>query len=215
MDMLLEQLPKKYHSSFEAIADLILDFCESYLDDFYEQLCLHMLFIMCRDDAPINKGRPASWASGIVHAVGWVNFLHDPETKPYMSSADLAKEFGVSKGTMMTKSKFIRDGLELIPLDPNWCLPSTLEDNPLVWMVEVDGFMIDMRHASWEMQNAAYEKGLIPYIPERKKTSELESEPEQEPKILKFPEQSIRPFSPEVSSQPKKGEPDLFDGLDE
>ena len=39
------------------------------------------------------------------------------------------------------------------------------EDNPLVWMLEVNGFVIDIRHAPREAQVVAYQKGLIPWIP--------------------------------------------------
>jgi hypothetical protein len=55
--------------------------------------------------------------------------------------------------------------LKLHQLDPNWTLPSRLEDNPMVWMLQVNGFMVDVRHASREVQEIAFNKGLIPYIP--------------------------------------------------
>ena len=35
------------------------------------------------------------------------------------------------------------------------------------WMVEVNGFVTDVRHAPREVQEIALEKGLIPYIPGR------------------------------------------------
>jgi hypothetical protein len=35
----------------------------------------------------------------------------------------------------------------------------------MVWMLEVNGFMMDMRQAPHGAQEAAYEQGLIPYIP--------------------------------------------------
>jgi hypothetical protein len=52
-----------------------------------------------------------------------------------------------------------------MPFHPDWCLPSRLEDNPLVWMLEVNGLLIDVRHAPREVQVEAYEQGLIPYVP--------------------------------------------------
>ena len=51
------------------------------------------------------------------------------------------------------------------PMSPEWTLPSRLADNPLVWMLQVDGLMIDIRQAPVELQRLAYEKGLIPFIP--------------------------------------------------
>ena len=35
----------------------------------------------------------------------------------------------------------------------------------MVWMLQVNGFMVDVRHAPREMQEIAFNKGLIPYIP--------------------------------------------------
>lgn len=59
----------------------------------------------------------------------------------------------------------IRKMLKIYQLDPNWSLPSRLDDNPMVWMLNVNGFLMDIRHAPREAQVVAFEKGLIPYIP--------------------------------------------------
>jgi hypothetical protein len=40
-----------------------------------------------------------------------------------------------------------------------------VNDNLLVWMIQVNGFVIDARHAPREIQEEAFRKGLIPYIP--------------------------------------------------
>ena len=55
--------------------------------------------------------------------------------------------------------------LRIHQLDPKWTLPSKMNENPRVWMLEVDGFLMDIRHAPRELQEAAFAKGLIPYIP--------------------------------------------------
>jgi hypothetical protein len=51
------------------------------------------------------------------------------------------------------------------PLSPEWTLPSRLADNPMVWMLEINGLVIDIRQAPAELQRLAHEKGLIPFIP--------------------------------------------------
>ena len=51
------------------------------------------------------------------------------------------------------------------PFSPEWTLQSNLADNPIVWMVQVDGLVIDIRHAPLELQQLAFAKGLIPFIP--------------------------------------------------
>jgi hypothetical protein len=53
----------------------------------------------------------------------------------------------------------------------DWTLPSRLSDNPLVWKVEVNGMLVDIRQESRERQEAAFQDGLIPYIPADRKTT--------------------------------------------
>ena len=49
--------------------------------------------------------------------------------------------------------------------DPDWYLPSKLDRNPIAWMVEFNGLIMDVRHMPREVQEQAYERGMIPYIP--------------------------------------------------
>ena len=41
-----------------------------------------------------------------------------------------------------------------------------MDKNPLVWMAEVNGYLVDLRHMPREVQEIAFEKGMIPYIPD-------------------------------------------------
>jgi hypothetical protein len=50
-------------------------------------------------------------------------------------------------------------------LDPDWCLPSKMDGNPLIWMLSVNGLMMDIRSAPLGAQVEAFRQGLIPYIP--------------------------------------------------
>ena len=61
--------------------------------------------------------------------------------------------------------KTIRTMFRICQFDPKWTLPSKMDENPRVWMLEVNGFLIDIRYAPRELQEMAFEKGLIPYIP--------------------------------------------------
>lgn len=51
------------------------------------------------------------------------------------------------------------------PMSPEWTLPSRLAENPLVWMLQVNGLMVDIRRMPIELQQMAFDKGLIPYPP--------------------------------------------------
>jgi len=38
----------------------------------------------------------------------------------------------------------------------------------MIWMVQVNGFFVDIRDMPLEVQEQAFEKGIIPYIPGEK-----------------------------------------------
>jgi hypothetical protein len=52
-------------------------------------------------------------------------------------------------------------------MHPDWTLPSKLADNPLAWMVQTsDGLITDVRWLPRALQEDAYRRGLIPYLPD-------------------------------------------------
>jgi hypothetical protein len=78
---------------------------------------------------------------------------------------DIDHYLGTSPSSGAAKLAAIRKLLRIRQLDPDWTLPSRLYDNPLVWMLEVNGLIMDIRRCPREAQEVAFEKGLIPYIP--------------------------------------------------
>jgi hypothetical protein len=129
-------------------------------------LCRKLAGVLARKrPSPLIRGKPDSWASGIVRVVGWVNFLGDPSQPHHMKMTDIDEAFGVSEATGSAKSMAIRDLLKIGRLDPAWTLPSRMDDNPLIWMLEVNGLIMDIRRCPREAQVIAFEKGLIPYVP--------------------------------------------------
>ena len=44
-------------------------------------------------------------------------------------------------------------------------LRALIDQNPIVWMAEVNGFVVDMREMPRELQVIAYGKGIIPHVP--------------------------------------------------
>lgn len=168
---LMAEVPDGYAARFADLVKLTDAFCDAHLNAEYKALCREMAVALCQTEASVLKATPAGWAAGIVYAIGRVNFLDDPSQTPHMKSADIAAGFGVSMATMQAKAKVIREGMDLIPFHPDWSLPSKVDDNPLVWMLEVNGFLMDIRMAPREAQVAAYEKGLIPYIPADRRQS--------------------------------------------
>ena len=152
--------------SLSVIVGLIDRFCIEHLNDEYAVLCIKLAEKLGRKrPSPLRQGRPNAWASGIIRAIGGVNFLHDKTQKPFMPSADIDYYLGTSPSSGAAKLAAIRKILGMRPLDPNWTLSSRLEDNPMVWMLRVNGFIMDIRNMPRETQEAAFKKGLIPYIP--------------------------------------------------
>jgi hypothetical protein len=150
----------------QVVIGLIDQFCKEHLNEEYAVLCRKLAEKLGRKrPSPLLHGSPNAWASGIVRAVGSVNFLHDKSQTPYMRSTDIDHYLGTSPSSGAAKLATIRKMFKMYQLDPNWTLPSRLEDNPMVWMLQVNGFMVDVRHAPREVQEIAFKKGLIPYIP--------------------------------------------------
>ncbi|HTV32068.1 MAG TPA: DUF6398 domain-containing protein [Methylocella sp.] len=159
-------VPKKMQASYDAIATLTDSFCREHLDKDYGVLAQRMTAALCRKrPSPLASGQPRTWACGIVYVLGQINFLTDPSTKPFMTTADLCARFGVSQNTAIAKSRVITQALDTSRLNPEWLLPSLLNESPLVWMAEVNGFIVDLRHMPREVQQIAFDKGMIPYIP--------------------------------------------------
>ena len=62
----------------------------------------------------------------------------------------------------MSEHCFCRTGA----LDPQWTLPSLAGSNPLVWMVDANrSSLVDLRDMPRDVQEIAFAKGIIPYIP--------------------------------------------------
>ena len=152
----------------EQIADLVDAFCKEQLNDEYADLCRKLTEKLARKrPSPLVSGKPNTWACGIVRTIGWVNFLDDKTQTPHMKLTAIDKAFGVGESTGQGKSMLIRKLLKIRPIDPEWSLRSRIDENPKVWMIEVNGFVIDARYLKREIQEEALRKGLIPYIPER------------------------------------------------
>lgn len=161
-----ERVPKEMQARFDEIVALTDAVCREHLTEEYAQLARYATATLCRKrPSPLVTGRANTWACGIVYALGTVNFLFDKSQKLYLSAGQLCAAFGVSKSTGGNKSKEVRDILDTFQMDPNWSLPSRIDKNPLAWTITVNGFLVDARSLPLELQQIAYEKGLIPYVP--------------------------------------------------
>ncbi len=161
-----EKVPKKLQVRYEEITSITDAVCREHLNDEYAEMSRKMTAALARKrPSPLESGRANTWACGIVYTIGFVNFLFDKSFPPYINAEDLCAAFGVAKTTGYNTSKRIRDLFGLMQFDPRWTLPSLMDQNPMAWMISVNGLMIDVRHAPRYIQEEAYHKGLIPYLP--------------------------------------------------
>jgi len=150
----------------EKIVAVTDDVCDRHLNQEYRELARVMTAALCRKrPSPLTSGQPRTWAAGIVYALGRVNFLSDKSSYPHMTTVDLCAAFGVSESTVHSKVRVIEEALAIGPLDLRWTLPSLAEKNPLTWMAEMNGFLVDLRYVPREVQEIAFAKGMIPHIP--------------------------------------------------
>ncbi len=160
------KLPKEVQSIYDEISKLLVDYSEEYLDKEYEELCLHALEKLCRKrPSPLKSGRSTTWAAGIVYAVGSNNFIFDKSMPIHMTAKELAGPFGVAASTASSKAAMIKKMLKIDYSRAEWCLLSNMDGNAMLWMVLVNGLVVDARMLPLEMQEICYEKGLIPYVP--------------------------------------------------
>lgn len=165
-DPSIQEATRLAHDEIVGLTD---SFCREHLDDEYANLCRALADALARKrSSPLIRDKPKSWADAIVRVIGWVNSLGDPSQSHHMTMAEIDKGFGVYETTGSAKATEIRDLLNIRPFDPEWTLPSRMEDNPLAWMIQVNGLIVDARRLPREIQEEAFRKGLIPYIPDNR-----------------------------------------------
>ena len=160
-------VPPAMQDKFDRITTLTDAFAKQHLNAEYAELIRFATAALCRKrPSPLLSGKEATWACGITHAIGMANFLFDSTQKPHIGASELYKAFGIAASTGQGKSKIIRDTLKIGQMDPEWCLPSRVADNPMTWMMMVNGLIIDARSLPRPLQEIAYAQGVIPYIPD-------------------------------------------------
>ena len=177
-------VPSDIRPKYEAIIALTDAFCKRHLNEEYAKMCRRLTVALAgKRPTPLVRGREEVWACGIVRTIGWANVLDDPKQSPYMKLIAIDPEFGVAESTGQAKSMAIRRMFGIGRLNPDWTLPSRLGDNPVVWKVEVNGMLVDIRQESRERQEAAFQEGLIPYIPADRATIKDEQASKPSPSL--------------------------------
>jgi len=125
------------------IINLIREFCSQKLDNEYLELSVRLLDKLGRKRlVPFMNGRIEIWASAVIHALGTINFLFDKSFKPYTTIDEINDFFGTNKSTTGSKSKMIRDLLNLGYFDSEFSTTHMKQNNPFDKLMLVDGFIV-------------------------------------------------------------------------
>lgn len=130
------------------------------------QLCRNVVGKLARKrPSPLLPGGLQIWASGAIYALASQNFLFDKAQPMHLNAQELGDLLGVKKTTMGNKGAIVRNLLKIGMMDPEFTDPDLLRDNPLTWMLLIDGLAVDVRQLPVQFQRRAFDMGLIPYVP--------------------------------------------------
>lgn len=164
------QVPEAMKPIYDSIVEMTDAFCQKELNEEYAEVCRKMAATLARKrPSPLMTGKINTWACGIAYSVGQINFAFDKSKPPFTKPATLCEAFGLAASTGSNKAKEIRDKLKINFMDWKFMLPSKLETSSMPWTIMVDGFILDVRHCTEEIQEEAFRKGLIPYVPGKRK----------------------------------------------
>jgi hypothetical protein len=173
--------------TLKRIVGLTDSFCRERLNEEYAALCRKLAETLARKrPSPLLRGQIETWASGIIRVIGWANFLDDRSQSPHLKLPAIDRAFGIGESTGQGRSKAIRDLLKIRQFDHRWTLPTKWESTLMIWQLELDGYIIDIRKASITLQRAAFEKGLIPYVPAERAASHGPRPVSSSPRLLQF-----------------------------
>ena len=160
------KIPKAMRQVAEEIIEITDQVCAELLDFEYTGLARQAVAKLARKrPSPLASGRRGTWAAAVVYALGQVNFLFDSSREPHLTGDELSAAFGVAKSTMSGKAKQVRDLLKMSYFSAEFMRADLIAENPMVWLIEVDGLAVDSRSLPIEFQVVAFERGYIPYIP--------------------------------------------------
>lgn len=160
------RIPRAARATAEQVVAVTDSFCLAHLDEEYAELCRRLVAKLARKrPSPLGRGDLRIWAAGVVYALAQVNFLFDRSQTPHLSADRLSELLHVKKTTMANKGRLVRDSVGLGHFDAEFMRRELADGNPLIWMLEVDGIIVDARRLPIELQAEAHRRGLIPYVP--------------------------------------------------
>lgn len=170
------RVPAALRPHVDEIVQFTDTFCAEHLDAEYAQLCRKLTAKLARKrPSPLVRGNLRIWAASIIYAVGQINFLFDRSQTPHLTYDQISEYTGVPKSTLGNKAKLIRDLLKLDLGSFEFQRRALLRQNPLAWMVMVNGIIMDVRRLPPEVQEECRRRGLVPDLGEEVEEGEDEN----------------------------------------
>lgn len=150
---------------YKNIVSVYEDKCGKLINQEYLEVSKKMVSALARKrPSPLMSGDPELWAASILYCVARINFLFDKDQENSISTTDYFNLFSIPKAKISRKSTEITKTLKLFPMMPNYCIPSLIDENPIIWTISINGFLVDIREMSREVQEEAFRQGVIPYV---------------------------------------------------
>jgi hypothetical protein len=157
------RIPIAMQERASEVIEITDEVCSECLDAEYARLARRLVARLARKrPSPLVRGDTCIWAAGALYVIAQVNFLFDRSQSPHMSAGELAVAVGVKQTTMANKAAMINRLLNIGVYEPELTRIAMLEQHPMAWIVEINGFLIDARRLPEELQEEARQRGLIP-----------------------------------------------------
>lgn len=157
--------PRSAQKHFDEVTALTDAVCSLHLDAEYAEMARRAVAALCRKrPCPLARGQARTWACGVLYALGQLNFLNDKSQTPSMSMTELCKRCGVGASSGGNKAAEVRELLGIRMFDHRWTLHRMMDSNPGIWLIQVNGFIVDARNLPVEVQQVAVDRGIIPHV---------------------------------------------------
>lgn len=77
------KVPHKMRDKYDAVVDITDAVCGEHLIDEYAVAREMTAALSRKRPSPLDRGQTASWAAGVLYALGQVNFLFDPNEEAH------------------------------------------------------------------------------------------------------------------------------------
>lgn len=109
-----EKVPAPMVARYNEIAQIVAKFGGAYFSEDLTLLCVKAAAKLARKrPSPLQSGYSDTWAAGICHAVGSINFIFDRSKPTYVPVDSFARFFGLAKSTITGKSREVKKLLNL------------------------------------------------------------------------------------------------------